>query len=59
MLLEPWADREGIAYATDYEGMTVGIDLVTSEEMDLTVKSIVDFLRNISTKLSGLPRYHE
>ena len=56
VLLEPWADRKGIAYTADNEGMTVGIDLVTSEEMDLTVKSVVDFLRNISTELSGLSR---
>jgi hypothetical protein len=56
-LLEPWADREGIAYATDNEEMAVGIDLATGEEIDLTVKSVVDLLRNISAELSGLPQF--
>jgi hypothetical protein len=59
VLLEPWADREGIAYTADNEGMAVGIDLMTGEEEELTEKSVADFLRNISAELSGLPRSQE
>jgi hypothetical protein len=53
-LLEPWAGREGVAYATDNEEMAVGIDLATGEHMDLVAKSVVDRLRAISVQLSGL-----
>jgi hypothetical protein len=58
-LLEPWADREGVPCAMDGESVSVGIDLLTGEEMDLVAKSVADRLRDISAVLSQLPHVQE
>ena len=54
-LLKPWADREALVSATVGERFVVGIDLVTGEEKDRVVESVVLRLADIAAQLSALP----
>jgi hypothetical protein len=56
-LLEPWADREGIAHAMQDGRFAIGIDLATGEELDGVVRSLVGCLRVIAEELAPLPAH--
>ena len=53
-LLEPFATRKDVFTAFDNDQFAVAIDLVTGEEEDQVVRSIVNQLKNIAEALSEL-----
>jgi hypothetical protein len=53
-LLEPWAARNGVFSANEDDQFAIAIDLVTGEEKDEVIRSIVDRLRSIAEVLSKL-----
>jgi hypothetical protein len=54
-LLQPWADREGVVYTAGSEGLDVGLDLLTGEELDQVVRSLAACLKQIAEQLEPLP----
>lgn len=54
-VLEPWATREGVIFSSESDQFSLGLHLVTGEEKDFVVRSIVDDLKSVATALSGLP----
>ena len=53
-VLEPWAHREGLVTVMANDQFGVGIDLVTGEEMEHVVRSVVDRMSEIAEQLSVL-----
>jgi len=53
-LLEPFASRKNVFTACDNDAFALAIDLVTGEEEDQVIMSIVNQLRNIAEVLSEL-----
>jgi hypothetical protein len=55
-ILEPWIERNGIAWSAEADGgYAVGIDVVPGEEQDHVIRSVVIRLRDIAAQLSRLP----
>lgn len=55
-VLEPWIQRNGIAFSVDDKGiLAVGIDVVAGEEPDHLIGAIVDRLTDIAAEISRLP----
>jgi hypothetical protein len=55
-LLEPWTERNGIAFSVEDDGApALGIDVIAGEEPDHVIRAIVDRLADITAELSRLP----
>lgn len=55
-ILEPWVRNEGLVSNLSRDHYFVGLSIVTSEEKEMVVRSIVSDLRKISSVLSKLPQ---
>jgi hypothetical protein len=58
-VLEPWAERNRIAWSMEQDSFSLGIDVPTGEGRDRVVSSVVERLRNMSEQLWRLPLVSE
>lgn len=51
---EKWLDEQEIPTARDHDRFGIGLHLVTGEEKEAVIRSVVDFFHQIAHRLSGL-----
>lgn len=50
-ILEQWAESKGIITTMENYSFAIGVDLITGEELDNVIRSVVNLLGDVSTQL--------